>query len=100
MISTNSERWAAEMTTAAYAVAMRHCATSRWLELQLALWRALSATFENTESDMVLQSEDFCAEAADVAYRVALPFGRRRSFLELELELYQTLRQTAAKARA
>jgi hypothetical protein len=111
MIATNSrvacwdafdEHWAAELTTAAYLVALRHGATSQWLELQLELWRALSATVAKGEgeftarcepSQLAFSAEDFLAELAYVAYRVALPYGRRRSFLDLELELYQTFRR-------
>ena len=35
---------AAELTAAAYPVALRHAAGDRWLDLQLELWRALSET--------------------------------------------------------
>jgi hypothetical protein len=93
--STFHEEWAAELTMAAYFVALRHCATNRWLDLQLELWRALSATVAaGWGSDgIAVRVDDILAELADVAYRVALPYGRRLSFLDLELELYQTFRR-------
>ncbi len=94
--SRANERWAAELTTAAYIVALRHCATSRWLDLQLELWRALSATVATGDGEIAGCAEDFLAELADVAYRVALPYGRRQSFLDLELGLYQAVRTVAS----
>jgi hypothetical protein len=35
---------AAELTAAAYPVALRHAAGDRWLDLQLELWRVLTET--------------------------------------------------------
>ena len=35
---------AAELTAAAYPVALRHAAGDRWLDLQLELWQALTET--------------------------------------------------------
>jgi hypothetical protein len=35
---------AAELTAAAYSVALRHAAGDRWLDLQLELWRVLTET--------------------------------------------------------
>ena len=35
---------AAELTAAAYPVALRHAVGDRWLDLQLELWRALTET--------------------------------------------------------
>jgi hypothetical protein len=37
---------AAELTAAAYPVALRHAVGDRWLELQLELWRVLTETVE------------------------------------------------------
>ena len=37
---------AAELTAAAYPVALRHAVGDRWLDLQLELWRALTETVE------------------------------------------------------
>src|SRR5262249_51107412 len=38
------EAFVAELTTAAYAVALRHTTGHSWLDLQLALWQALDET--------------------------------------------------------
>jgi hypothetical protein len=38
------ERLAAEVTTTAYAIALRHRAGGSWLDLELALWEALART--------------------------------------------------------
>lgn len=95
------EQWAAELTTAAYFVALRHCAANQWLDLQLELWRALSAAIAMSEGQIAAaERDDFLAELAYVAYRIALPYGCGRSFLDLELELYQTLRRTGLSSRS
>jgi hypothetical protein len=36
----------AELTAAAYSVALRHAVGDRWLDLQLDLWRALTETLK------------------------------------------------------
>ena len=41
---TLRETFVAELTTAAYAVALRHGTGHSWLDLQLALWKALNET--------------------------------------------------------
>ena len=38
------ETFAAELTSAAYAVALRHGVEDKWLDLQLELWEALKET--------------------------------------------------------
>jgi hypothetical protein len=38
------ETIAAELTAAAYPVALRHAVGDRWLDLELELWRALAET--------------------------------------------------------
>ena len=38
------ENLAAELTSAAYAVALRHGLEDKWLDLQLELWKALKET--------------------------------------------------------
>jgi hypothetical protein len=40
------EALAAELTQAAYAVALRHKATGSWIDLELNLWRALEETVQ------------------------------------------------------
>ena len=38
------EAFAAELTAAAYCVALRHGAGAKWLDLELDLWRVLTGT--------------------------------------------------------
>jgi hypothetical protein len=40
------DHFTAELTRAAYHVALRHGAAAKWLDLQLDLWRALADTVE------------------------------------------------------
>jgi hypothetical protein len=44
------ENLAAELTDAAYRVALRHGIGAKWLDLQLDIWRALSQAIENRSS--------------------------------------------------
>jgi hypothetical protein len=100
--------WAAELTMAAYAVALRHGAPNSWLDLQLELWRALSARVAKCGREFFVRRErgeagfpveEFLADLADLAYRIALPYAPRRSFLDLELALYQTFRRSVEDAQ-
>jgi hypothetical protein len=43
------EAFAAELTAAAYPVALRHGVGGKWLDLELDLWRALTETVKNWE---------------------------------------------------
>ena len=43
----SSEHFAAELTDAAYRVALRHGVGDKWLDLQLDLWGALTQAIEN-----------------------------------------------------
>jgi hypothetical protein len=43
------DNFAAELTSAAYAVALRHGMEDKWLDLELALWEALKETVKNWE---------------------------------------------------
>lgn len=95
-----NEDWAAELTMAAYLVVLRDAAPRNWLDLQLDLWRALTATMGRGDgtASIPFPAEDQLAELAYVAYRIVLPYGARRSFLDLELELYQTFRRATESA--
>lgn len=43
------EAFAAELTAAAYPIALRHGGGNKWLELELDLWRALTETVQKWE---------------------------------------------------
>ena len=45
------EEFTAELTRAAYAVALRHSARDKWLDLQLELWKALQETVKKWEKE-------------------------------------------------
>jgi hypothetical protein len=45
------EALAAELTAAAYPVALRHASGDHWLDLQLELWRALTETVKKWGGD-------------------------------------------------
>jgi len=99
------EPFAAELTEAAYPIALRHGAHQHWLNLQLNLWYALALTVQKwnwlpASERHSGQSEDFLAELTDAAYHTILCFGMRGSFLEIELKLHETLGTIlAAKTR-
>jgi hypothetical protein len=46
---TLRENFAAELTSAAYAVALRHGVEDKWLDLELELWEALQETVRKWE---------------------------------------------------
>jgi hypothetical protein len=43
------ETFAAELTSAAYAVALRHGVEDKWLDMELELWEALKETIKKWE---------------------------------------------------
>jgi hypothetical protein len=45
------ENFAAELTRAAYAVALRHGLEDKWLDLELELWEALKDTVKKREQE-------------------------------------------------
>src|SRR3954470_990365 len=45
------EALAAELTAAAYSVALRHAVGDKWLDLQLELWRVLTETVKQWAGD-------------------------------------------------
>ena len=51
------EEFTAELTKAAYAVALRHGARDKWLDLQLELWKALKETVEKWGQESAQFSE-------------------------------------------
>jgi hypothetical protein len=50
-LSTNLEGFVAELTAAAYVVALRHGTGHPWLDLELELWRALTDAARNWNRD-------------------------------------------------
>ena len=46
---TSIDKFAAELTSAAYSVVIRHGLGHKWLDLQLALWKALTDEIKKTD---------------------------------------------------
>ena len=93
------ELLAAELTIAAYPIALRHGVGDSWVELEINLWMVLAEAVRNWQRQPppcawpgVLEA--LLAELTDAAYRSALKFGLRGSFLEMELGLYQAFRRS------
>ena len=47
------ENFAAEVTSAAYAVALRHGVGDKWLDLQLELWEALTHALQSRSGILI-----------------------------------------------
>jgi hypothetical protein len=52
------EMLAAELTSAAYNVVMRHGVGDKWLDVQLALWKALTDEIKKAEREYVANTHD------------------------------------------
>jgi hypothetical protein len=71
------DNFAAELTIAAYHVALRHRAADTWLDLQVSLWRALADTVkqwagESPRGQVLISRPDPCGDTRRVLdYRSA-----------------------------
>ena len=95
---------AAELTDAAYAVALRHGVSGSWIDLQLALWGVLAQAVEQAEppsaacpDEIEAWREGFLADLIAAGYRAALRHGLRRPFLQVVCDLYEALRPLVAR---
>ena len=59
----------AELTEAAYAVALRHEAPGSWIDLELDLWKALGDTIQRRVTESAGQREQVGREAGGVGQR-------------------------------
>jgi hypothetical protein len=86
------EECAAELTEAAFPVAVNHGMHGYSVDLELQVWKAIEKALNGhglrTGRDEVL------AHASDAAYRLALANGLPGPFLDLELGLWHALRRT------
>jgi hypothetical protein len=98
---TRLENFAAELTRAAYYVALRHGTAGSWIKVELGLWRALAETVEkwgwegppagfSDEFEVWLQG--FLVDLTDSAFYVAVKHGIKGSLLEVEVDLYRACR--------
>jgi hypothetical protein len=95
------ETLAAELTDAAYPIALRQGIAGSWVDLELDLWKVLNATVqkwgrESARAGRPIMFEVWraalLAELTAAAYRAAVRQGVKGSFLEVELNLYRAFR--------
>jgi hypothetical protein len=95
------ESFSAELTEAAYGVALHQGTRATWIDLELTLWRELTQTVHKWSNVLryarkpfafhVLQ-EEFLCELTNVAYQAALQLEMNGSFLSAELGMYEAFR--------
>jgi hypothetical protein len=95
------ENFAAELTSAAYPVALRQGLGGSWLKLELGLWRALAETVEKwsrelppdgSPDEFAVWRESFLADLTKAAFCIALKQEIKGSLLKTELGLYRVFR--------
>jgi len=95
------EDFAAELTGAVYPHILRRGPKDRWINVELALWRALAETVKRSAQqqpaaasadDLEAWREGFVADLTASAFHVALKNGIKGPPLEVELCLYRAVR--------
>jgi hypothetical protein len=95
------ENFAAQLTSAAYSVALRHGMAGSWIKVELGLWSALAETVQKwaREYQSAGSSDEFevwrnglLEDLTESAFYVAVKHGIKGSPLEVELCLYRTFR--------
>ena len=95
------ENFAAELTTAAYPLALRQGIGSTWIKLELGLWRALAETVKKWAGEKPLAGpsnelkawrEGLVVDLTEGAFYIAVKHGIKGSLLEVELDLYRAFR--------
>jgi hypothetical protein len=98
---TSLENFTAELTRAAYSVALQQGIRSSWIELELGLWSALAETVKNwiqesplraASDELEVRWERFSVNLTESAFYSAVKQGIEGDFLEMELEMYQAIR--------
>jgi hypothetical protein len=92
--------FAAELTSAVYPLVLRRGPKNSWVQVELALWRALAETVEKWTSEPPADSpgelgawrEGFLEALTERAFSIALDHGIEGPLLELELGLYRAFR--------
>jgi hypothetical protein len=74
------ENFAAELTRAAYRVALRHGTAGMWVDLELDLWRALADTVKKWERELPPSSDGVfvCDWAEDQSEAVLNPSSKEK----------------------
>jgi len=92
---------AADVTEAAYSVALGRQVGDEWLDLELDLWKALDSTVQKWEQqvpprgspdDFLAWREGLLVELTEVALQVAMEHEIRGLLSEVELDFYQAFR--------
>jgi hypothetical protein len=92
---------AAELTEAAYAVALRHKVGGEWLNLELDLWKVLSETVHKWErqvphtgspDDFQAWREGLLVALTELALQATARHAMKAPLSEVELDLYQAFR--------
>ena len=95
------ENFAAELTSAAYSIALRHGMRGSWLDLQMGLWRVLAETVKKRAREWPLAGppdefkawrEGLLVDLTESAFYVAEIHGIKGALLEVELGLYRAFR--------
>jgi hypothetical protein len=94
--------FAADLTDAAYSVALQHGIAGSWIDLQLEVWRAVGRTIaeiapespsSSAAGELDSLADAFLAELTQAAHGIVLRYGLLGSFLDFELDLHQSLRR-------
>jgi hypothetical protein len=99
------ENFAAELTTAAYSIALRHGITGSWIEVELPLWRTLSHALKKWAQERLSAGSpddlnvwtSMLVDVTQNSLYVALKHGIKGSLLEVELGLYRVFRLLIAR---
>jgi len=95
------ENFAAELTSAAYPLALRHGMCVSWIKVELGLWRALAETVKKwarerppagSSDELKVWREGFLVDLTESAFYIAVKHGIKGSLLEVELGLYRAFR--------
>jgi hypothetical protein len=98
--------FAADLTDAAYSVALRHGIAGSWIDLQLDVWQVLARTItearpESFPPDSATEfnawRDAFLSELTEAAYHTALRHRLQGPFLDFELDLHQTLQRVVER---
>ena len=95
------ENFAAELTCAAYPIALRHGMAGSWLKAELGLWRALAETVNKwarerppagSSDEFKVWRQGFLMDLTEGAFYIAVKHGIKGSLLGVELDLYRAFR--------
>jgi hypothetical protein len=100
------ERLVADLTEAAYPVALRHGPHSPSVDVELGVWKAIDRALPRgrrwerlLESGHDAERAEVLAAVSDAAYRAALHHGTTAPFPDLELGLWHALEGTRLTGR-